>query len=286
MTEVYEVATFYAHFDVVKEGPPPPPLTVRVCDNLTCVLAGGETPPRRFSPSSVRRTCGSWARLAWVPATHGRPVRWGHGHATGVGTETVAETSKTGTHAHAWHRPGCRRQRCRAGGYPLLRECLDGRRTRDDIINAIERCRPARAGRRRFPTGRNGLRAAEPAPRLMAVNADEGEVGTFKDRYLPRDRPAPISRGHADRRLGGRGARSLYLSPRRISAVRHMLLEEIARLEPAGLDRPTTVHLRRGAGAYICGEESAMLEGSRASAGCRGRSRPTRRRSACSAVPP
>ena len=109
-----------------------------------------------------------------------------------------------------------------------------------------------------FPTGRKWRAVlGEPGPRLMAVNGDEGEPGTFKDRFYLATRSAPLPRGHADRRACRRCDRRLHLHPRRISGrARRSSTREIAKLPPGG----PMLHMRRGAGAYICGEESSLLE--------------------------
>ena len=176
--------------------------------------------------------------------------------------DKVAADVKANKHAHAW-KPGADFAAYqKAGGYALLKDCLSGKRTRDELIKIVSDAGLRGLGGAGFPTGRKwSLVRAEPAPRLFAVNADEGEPGTFKDRYLSRARSAPLHRGHADRGLGGRGAGDLPLHPRRISGT----AADAGRGNGQGrrrrvLSPHTKLHLRRGAGAYICGEESAMIE--------------------------
>ena len=142
----------------------------------------------------------------------------GHVQVMAATPEKVAAAVKSDAHAHPWRGAKDLAAYQADGGYKLLQACLDGSRTRDDIIKAVSDAGLRGLGGAGFPTGRKWtLVRAEPAPRLMAVNGDEGEVGTFKDRYYLERDPAPVPRRHADRRLGGRGARGLFLSARRIS---------------------------------------------------------------------
>jgi formate dehydrogenase beta subunit len=148
-----------------------------------------------------------------------------------------------------------------AGGYRLFNEALDGKRTRDELIKIVSDAGLRGLGGAGFPTGRKwSLVRAEPAPRLMAVNADEGEPGTFKDRYYLGLDPHRFLEGMLIAAWVVEAA-EIYLYIRdEYPELRLMLIEEIKKLEDAGLDRYSKIHLRRGAGAYICGEESAMIE--------------------------
>ncbi len=216
--EVYEVATFYAHFDVVKEGEtPPPPVTVRVCDSLSCAMEGAERLLRDL-PAAL----GADVRVMRAPcmgACDRAPVcAVGHAQVFAATTDIVADAVKAAAHPHAYPTQNGFDAYRAGGGYRLLAECLDGKRTREDVIKAVSDAGLRGLGGAGFPTGRKWtLVRAEPAPRLMAVNGDEGEPGTFKDRYYLEQRSAPLHRGHADRRLGGRSARRLFLSARRVS---------------------------------------------------------------------
>jgi formate dehydrogenase len=220
LTEVYEVATFYAHVDVVKESEAPPPaVTVRVCDSLSCAMAGGEhllrELPNRLGPDVrvIRAPCMGACDRAPVCAV-------GHVQVMHATAESVAGAVARGTHAHPHATPNPFEAYVRDGGYALLRACRSGARTREDMIKAISDAGLRGLGGAGFPTGRKwSLVRAEPAPRLFAVNADEGEPGTFKDRYYL-ERDPQLHRRHADRGLGGRGARRLPLHPRRICRVR------------------------------------------------------------------
>jgi formate dehydrogenase len=149
----------------------------------------------------------------------------------------------------------------RDGGYALLDACLDGERTPEQIIAAINDSGLRGLGGAGFPTGRKWtLVRAEPAPRLVAINADEGEPGTFKDRhYLERDPHRFLEGALIAAWVVEADDAYIYLRDE-YPHIRAILLKEIALIEGAGLTRRTRLHLRRGAGAYICGEESAMIE--------------------------
>src|SRR5690606_11119234 len=148
-----------------------------------------------------------------------------------------------------------------AGGYALLKDCLVGKRTRDELIQIVSDGGLRGLGGAGFPTGRKwSLVRAEPAPRMFAVNADEGEPGTFKDRhYLERD-PHRFIEGMLIAAFVVEAAETYLYIRDEYPELRLMLADELARVENEGLSPHTRVHIRRGAGAYICGEESAMIE--------------------------
>jgi formate dehydrogenase beta subunit len=262
LVEVYEVASFYAHFDIVLDGEaPPPPLTVRVCDSLTCELMGAQK-----LLAALPKKLGNKVRVVRAPCMggcHNAPVTAiGHAlheHAT---VDSVAGAVKNG---HAAHPPlpayrGFAAYRA-DGGYKLLEACLAGKVPLEDILKKLEDSQIRGLGGAGFPTGRKWrFVRAEPKPRLMAVNADEGEPGTFKDRvYLETD-PHRFIEGML---IGAWvvEATDVYVYLRdEYPQCRAMLLAEMPKVEGAGLLEHVRAHLRRGAGAYICGEESAMLE--------------------------
>ena len=259
-TEVYEVATFYSHFDVVKDGPPPPAVTVRVCDSLSCAMAGAETLLKKLPAilgkdvRVVRAPCMGACDRAPVAAV-------GHLQTFKATTDTIAADVKAKNHAQAW-KPGVDFAAYRkAGGYKLLKACLDGARTRDELIKIASDAAVRGMGGAGFPTGRKWqLVRAEPAPRMFAVNCDEGEPGTFKDRfYLERD-PHRFIEGMLIAAWVVEAPETYLYVRDEYPEVRLMLVEELAKVEKAGLSPHTKLHLRRGAGAYICGEESAMIE--------------------------
>ena len=260
LTEVYEVATFYSHFDVVKDGPPPAAVTVRVCDSLSCAIAGAETLLKKL-PAIL----GKDVRVVRAPcmgACDRAPVcAVGHVQTFNASPDKVAASVKAKPHAHAY-KPGADFAAYqKAGGYTLLKDCLSGKRTRDDLIKVVSDAGLRGLGGAGFPTGRKwSLVRAEPAPRLFAVNADEGEPGTFKDRfYLERD-PHRFIEGMLIAAWVVEAPETYLYIRDEYPELRLMLADEIAKAEKAGLSPHTRLHLRRGAGAYICGEESAMIE--------------------------
>lgn len=261
LTEVYEVATFYAHFDVVKEGETPPPaITVRVCDSLSCAMAGAEK-----LLAELPKKLGKDVRVVRAPcmgACDRAPVcAVGHVQVHGATAGSVAAATKAGAHAHAYKTPVDFAAYRKDGGYKLLKDCLEGKRTREEIIATVSDAGLRGLGGAGFPAGRKwSLVRAEQPPRMMAVNADEGEPGTFKDRhYMERD-PHRFLEGMLIAAWVVE-AEAIYIYLRdEYPEIRLMLEHEIAKVEEAGLVRHAKLHLRRGAGAYICGEESAMIE--------------------------
>jgi formate dehydrogenase len=245
----------------VKEGETPPPaVTVRVCDSLSCAMAGAEDLLQRLPDllgkdvRVVRAPCMGACDKAPVVAV-------GHVQVMNAGERLVSDAVAHHVHAHA-HQPQIDFAAYRAaGGYQLLGECVSGARTREQMIKAIDDAGLRGLGGAGFPTGRKwGLVRQSPGPRLMAVNGDEGEPGTFKDRhYLGLD-PHRFIEGMLIAAWVVEAA-DIYVYIRDEYPELIMMLEqEFARVVEAGLAKNATIHLRRGAGAYICGEESAMIE--------------------------
>jgi NADH:ubiquinone oxidoreductase subunit F (NADH-binding)/NADH:ubiquinone oxidoreductase subunit E len=261
LTEVYEVATFYAHFDVVKEGEmPPPPVTVRVCDSLSCAMLGAEKLLKEL-PGKLGRDV-RVVRAPCMGACDRAPVAAvGHVQTFKATPDKVAAAVKAKPHAHAWTPGADFAAYQKTGGYALLKSCLTDKRTRDDLIKIVSDAGLRGLGGAGFPTGRKwSLVRAEPAPRMFAVNADEGEPGTFKDRfYLERD-PHRFIEGVLIAAWVVEAPDTYIYIRDEYPELRLMLLDEIEKVEKAGLSPHTRLHLRRGAGAYICGEESAMIE--------------------------
>ena len=265
-TEVYEVASFYHHFDIVKEGPDgriaaAPALTVRVCDGLSCEMAGAQDLLERL-PAIL----GTDVRVIPAPCV-GRceqaPVAVVHHNAlpaaTAEGVQALVHAKATAPliplHVDlAAYSAG--------GGYGLLRDCVEGRRDVDSVIKVLEDSGLRGLGGAGFPAGRKWrIVRNEPAPRLMAVNIDEGEPGTFKDRhYLERDPHRFIEGMLIAAWAVGIDAIYVYLRDE-YHGCRALLEAELAKLraQPPAAGLPA-IELRRGAGAYICGEESAMIE--------------------------
>jgi len=260
-TEVYEVATFYAHFDVVKEGETPPPATtVRVCDSLSCCMAGAdkllaELPGKLGKDVRVvRAPCMGACDKAPVAAV-------GHAQVFRATNENVSAAVKAHEHPHAFKTSNDFDAYRKQGGYKLLEDCLSGKRTRQELISIVSDAGLRGLGGAGFPTGRKwSLVSAEPAPRLMAVNGDEGEPGTFKDRFYLGQDPHRFIEGML---IGAWvvEAKEVYFYLRdEYPEIRLLVEQELAKAEKAGLTKFSKVIMRRGAGAYICGEESAMIE--------------------------
>jgi formate dehydrogenase len=264
--EVFEVASFYHHFDVVREDdsgavPAPPKLTVRVCDGLSCELAGAQDLLARLPAllgAEVRvipAPCVGRCETAPVAVVHQHPVRRATADAVQAAVAQGLRTHEPGPYADlAAYRA--------AGGYALLRDAVEGRRAAEDVIATLEASSLRGLGGAGFPAGRKWrIVRAQPAPRLMAVNIDEGEPGTFKDRwYLERD-PHRFLEGMLVAAWAV-GVEAVYVYLRdEYHACRAILQRELAALaaDPPVPGLPA-IELRRGAGAYICGEESAMIE--------------------------
>jgi formate dehydrogenase len=261
-TEVYEVASFYHHFDLVAEGDtPPPPLTVRVCDGLSCRMAGADGLLQKL-PAML----GEGVRVLHAPCV-GRceqaPVAVVGQHPVQRATPEAVQSAVTDGRTTDRVTDHIGRAAYEAdGGYHLLKACMAGERDVEQVINALADSGLRGLGGAGFPAGRKWrIVRAEPAPRLMAVNIDEGEPGTFKDRhYLERDPHRFLEGLYIAAWAVGIAEVYVYLRDE-YHGCRAMLQAELAELQanpPApGLPR---IHLRRGAGAYICGEESAMIE--------------------------
>ena len=258
---VYEVATFYAHFDVLREGEAPPPeLTVRVCDSLSCEMAGAVS-----LMEALAAKYGDAVRIVRAPCMGGCDVApvvaLGHAQVAHADLDRVAAA----VDAKATHAPlpdYLDLERYQAdGGYALLRDCLDGARSREDVMAAVDDAGLRGLGGAGFPAGRKWrFVLAEPKPRLMAINADEGEPGTFKDRYYLERDPHRVLEGMLITAWVIEAEDVYFYLRDEYPEILELLAIEIPKLEAAGLTRASRIHLRRGAGAYICGEESAMLE--------------------------
>jgi formate dehydrogenase beta subunit len=255
--EVFETATFYAHFDVVKEGEANiPPLTIRVCDSLTCAMLGGEQLLR-----DLQDRAGPGIRVVRAPCVglcDAAPVAevGHHFQHQATAAEVLAIAQRGDTHPHV---PTYIDYDAYVadGGYRLLARLRSGALTKDDILKVLDDSSLRGLGGAGFPTGRKWRAVlGEPGPRLMAVNGDEGEPGTFKDRVYLNSDPHRFVEGTL---IGAHivEASDVYIYIRdEYPASREILEREIAKLPPGG----PVLHLRRGAGAYICGEESSLLE--------------------------
>ncbi|WP_425041302.1 NAD(P)H-dependent oxidoreductase subunit E, partial [Primorskyibacter sp. S187A] len=261
MAEVYEVATFYAHFDVVKEGEAPPPaVTIRVCDSLSCELAGAQALKAALEegldPDEVRVL-----RAPCMGRCDTAPVlELGHHHIDHATPEKVQTAIASGqTHAHVPPYEGLVAYEA-TGGYEALKALRAGgdwEAVQDKVLASGLRG----LGGAGFPSGKKwGFVRANPGPRYLAVNGDEGEPGTFKDRYYLERTPHLFLEGMLIAAWAVEAETCFIYMRDEYPAVLHILATEIAALEEAGLVAPGYIDLRRGAGAYICGEESAMIE--------------------------
>lgn len=259
--EVYEVATFYAHFDVVKEGETPPPaLTIRVCDSLSCELAGAQELKKALEdgldPSEVRVL-----RAPCMGRCDTAPVlELGHNHIDHATPEKVkAAIEADDTHAHLPDYQGLAAYR-ESGGYAKLEE-LRKSGVFEDVQQTLLDAGVRGLGGAGFPSGRKwGFVRAEKGPRYLAVNGDEGEPGTFKDRFYLERHPHVFLEGMLIAAWAVEADTCFIYMRDEYPAVLEILRREIVALEEAGIVTPGYIDLRRGAGAYICGEESAMIE--------------------------
>ena len=261
MAEVWEVASFYDHFDLVKEGQDAPAKrTIRVCTSLSCMMAGGEAlleELQSYNSDEVR-----FVGAPCIGACDKAP-------AAADGHSLVANTSKAdlierikspAPHADA---PSYRSfdSYVDDGGYQLLKDLKSGTRTAESVIEALSGSALRGLGGAGFPTGRKwSIVSGYDGPRMMAINGDEGEPGTFKDRhYLTTDPHRMIEGILVAAKVVGIEHCYIYMRDEYPEII-DLLRKELALVNKAGLDNHTVVELRRGAGAYICGEESAMIE--------------------------
>ena len=262
--EVYEVATFYHHFDVVKEGETPPPaLTVRVCESVSCEMAGAKP-----LLHALKQGLGEKIRVIPAPCV-GRcqhaPVAVVHQNPVDRATlESVQAALISGAVMAEVPRYIDYAQYLAQGGYATLKACIEGKRNREWAVKAMEHSGLRGLGGAGFPAGRKWrIVSGYDAPRLMAVNIDEGEPGTFKDRHYLESDPHRFLEGALIAAWAvGIGEIYIYLRDE-YAACRKILSDEIAKLQanpPSITHMIPPIHLRRGAGAYICGEESAMIE--------------------------
>ncbi len=266
-TEVYEVATFYHHFDVIKENEtPPPPLTVRVCESLTCEMSGAKgltDALKQIFPEGSASA--EQIRIQPVPCVG----RCQHAPVAVVGMNPVDEATPESV-------KNCVEKKeiqpalpeyinfanyQNSGGYQLYQDCVSGKRDAESVITELKNSGLRGLGGAGFPAGSKWEIVRKfPGPRLMAINIDEGEPGTFKDRYYLETDPHRFLEGSLIAAWAV-GIDEIYIYLRdEYAAAREILLREIGELQSAFPDSLAQIHLRRGAGAYICGEESAMIE--------------------------
>ena len=259
--EIYETATFYHHFDVIRENDaPPPPLTIRVCESLTCEMFGA-----RQLLDDLHTGNYTGVRIQTVPCVG----RCNNAPVAVVGSKPIENADKAKINmAISKGETECDLPDCIAysqyrqdGGYQTLVECVTGIQKRDEIITLLEDSNLRGLGGAGFPVGRKWrILREQPQPRLIAINIDEGEPGTFKDRYYLERDPHRFIEGTLISHWAIE-ATDIYIYIRdEYTGCRKMLERELAALrKDPPCDLPN-IYLRRGAGAYICGEESAMIE--------------------------
>ncbi len=262
MTEVFEVASFYHHFDLVKDDDTAPPaLTVRVCDSVSCEMAGSEA-----LISALEASLGDGVRVQRVPCVG----RCDQAPVAVVGQYTVdtasADSVKAALDAGQTIQPlpddsvDFEAYKS-AGGYQLYEKLLAGEINGDEIISALEGTQLRGLGGAGFPVGRKWrILRDQPAPRVCAINIDEGEPGTFKDRFYMLSDPHRFLEGMLiAASVIGIDKCYIYIRDEYPSVISNLELAVTDLVGKAGYDLPSIV-IRRGAGAYICGEESAMIE--------------------------
>ena len=261
-TEVYEVASFYHHFDVIREGDAAPPaLTVRVCDSVSCEMAGSEA-----LIATLEASLGDGVRVQRVPCV-GRcdkaPVAVvGQYTVDNATDDTVKSAVDAGNTTQPMPEDSIDFDAYRAaGGYQLYDRLLGGDISGDAIVEALEGTQLRGLGGAGFPVGRKwGILREQPAPRLCAINIDEGEPGTFKDRYYMLSDPHRFLEGMLiAASVIGIDACYIYIRDEYPSVIQILELAVDDLVKKSGYDLPR-IEIRRGAGAYICGEESAMIE--------------------------
>lgn len=260
--EVFEVATFYAHFDVIAEDElAPPAITIRVCDSLSCELAGAqslkaalETGLDQSQVRVLRAPC--MGRCQSAPT-----LEIGHKHIDHATVEKVTSAISANDFHAVIPQYETLAQYESVGGYNAVKAMRAGERSVDEVQDAIQDSGLRGLGGAGFPSGRKwSFVRAEEGPRYLAVNGDEGEPGTFKDRHYLESVPHLFMEGVLIAAWAIDAARVYIYMRDEYPAVLHILDTEIKALEKAGLVDVGYLEVRRGAGAYICGEESAMIE--------------------------
>ena len=264
--EVFEVASFYHHFEILRDNQAAPRLRVRVCSGLSCAMAGADELLAKL-PALLQVD----VKVEPVPCI-GRcdaaPALAAGQHNVGHATSSVLLQYLE----QKWHVAGIEPAQhainviayeayCDAGGYALLRALGEGSHEHESVISALEHAGLRGLGGAGFSAGRKWrIVRDQPAPKLMAINIDEGEPGTFKDRwYLERDPHRFLEGMLIAAQVVGISAIYIYLRDE-YHELREMLHAELAKLQANAPCPLPKIELRRGAGAYICGEESAMIE--------------------------
>jgi formate dehydrogenase beta subunit len=261
-TEVYEVASFYHHFDVVKEGEAAPAaLTVRICDGLSCEMAGAKDLLARL-PGLLGREVRVIAAPCIGRCEQAPAAVIGQYPVANASVDTIVAKVNAGSTKHLPEAYIDLDEYVAQGGYALLKQCVSGAPELEAVLSTMESSGLRGLGGAGFPSGRKWrIVRAEKGPRLMAVNIDEGEPGTFKDRYYLERDPHRFLEGMLIAAWAV-GIETIYVYLRdEYHGCRALLSAEIQKLQRAApIANMPKIELRRGAGAYICGEESAMIE--------------------------
>tara|TARA_B100000029_G_scaffold513298_1_gene612397 strand:- start:2366 stop:4069 length:1704 start_codon:yes stop_codon:yes gene_type:complete len=261
LTEVYEVASFYAHFDIIDNNEKPANITIRVCDTVTCEMFGAKkiikNLKKKYNKKNIRiLNAPCMGRCDTAPV-----LEIGHKHIDFANEKKVENAINKKNFSPKINKYIDFDDYKKDGGYKILKKCLSNKIKQNQIIKIIEDSKLKGLGGAGFPTGLKWkLTRNEPAPRLMAVNADEGEPGTFKDRYCMETDPHRFLEGTLIAAWVVE-AKTCYIYLRdEYPFINKILKDEIKKIERSGLSKNCKLIIRRGAGAYICGEESAMLE--------------------------
>jgi len=261
MAEVYETATFYHHFDVIKpKGTPPPPLTIRVCESLTCEMFGAKDLIETLKTKHKNEVriqavpCVGRCDAAPVAVVGTNPIE----HATPIKIENAVNKNDIDATIPEYIDYAGYKD---SGGYQTLIDCVNGKYEREEIIKMLEDSKLRGLGGAGFPTGQKWrILSQQSKPRLIAINIDEGEPGTFKDRYYLERDPHRFIEGTLIAHWAIE-AEDIYIYLRdEYAGCRKVLEKELTALKQDPPCELPNIHLRRGAGAYICGEESAMIE--------------------------
>ena len=261
MAEVYETATFYHHFDVIKpKETPPPPLTIRVCESLSCEMFGAKELIEDLKTKYKNEIriqavpCVGRCDVAPVAVVGTNPIE----HANQESVENAVSNKDIDAAVADYIGYADYKD---SGGYKTLIDCVSGKHEREEIIKTLEDSKLRGLGGAGFPTGQKWrILSQQTKPRLIAINIDEGEPGTFKDRYYLERDPHRFIEGTLIAHWAIE-AEDIYIYLRdEYAGCRKALEIELAALKQDPPCQLPNIHLRRGAGAYICGEESAMIE--------------------------